>query len=281
METYILKKNGRVLLIRPLEVRNGTLWTKTKKGMIPLLNKDGCDIALIEKAMATGKYDGLPASAFWRPGDQNAGGGAAYTQGEIDEMERRERVEKLYTRAFGVSKNGDYYIEADVRDALPESGKVVFHGIAFDASGSGKSYQAGDWKVRRIYLKNPSAENPSPEDALFWAGKANRAAESYRYKFNKMMDDEYNDGLNPPSSLERNRFTELSALAQNPLAPTLAKIKDIITREGAGGVCYYAAQYARKALMAYEAGEHDIQKLQAIMSEVEKDKGYIEATWNL
>jgi hypothetical protein len=249
--------------------------------MRPLLNKNGCDIALLEKAMESGKYDGLPASAFWRSGNQNAGGGTAYTHEEIDEMERRERADRLSDRTFGVSKNGEYYIEYDVRDTLPESDKFVFHGISFDAAGVGKSYQAGDWKVRRLYLKNPSAENPSPEDSLFWAGKANRAAESYRYKFSKMMDDEYNDGVNPPSGFERNKFTELSALAQNPLAPVLANINATIAREGAGGVCYYAAQYARKALAAYEAGEKDPKKLGAIMAEVANDRDYIESSYNL
>ena len=194
-------KTGDIKLRVPhcTERKDGTIW---HKGEFPIL------ITLDEPNAAElkSKYaDAVKRKAFDEIDDKHFArlgkvcGTMVEWEHDRQERIRKEDAEKLLEPWIGVAKNGKVFIGIDARSADDVGPNIAYKGVKFPVSGTGKSYEAGDHIVVRIYIKVEEFELTNKAGYKTWIRIANDDQERHQYEFNQMMEDENNDGVNPPA----------------------------------------------------------------------------------
>lgn len=180
--------------------QDGSLWHQNQTPIIVTLNepeerkddlKRKYQVALAEK-----NYDAIAPEHFARLGLE----GKVLVEWERDYQARldAERSNRIMEPFFGVAKNGAPFIALDVRQQIQGS-EVTFRGVTFGVVTEGKSYSAGAHTVRRCYIKTSSWRITPEARRPDWLTMANDDAERWQHAFDRMMEDEHNDGVNPPA----------------------------------------------------------------------------------
>lgn len=230
------------------------------------------ELAAIQKSK---KYDNIPDDCFFRLGE-NAGGVIVYTAAEWDAMDRQNTRVKLADAMVMVKHTKDGFVlcvRQDVRaatDVATIKGATLTLGESVEVTTDhyGRKLdvrQVSSWEIINADENNYKWWKQLYND-LYLDGREDYESKHAAEDFSRSMYGQ-----------EKALFPIINALA-TPLNEFLAGCRKDISRESSGGVCLYFSKYARKAINAYMRGERDLDKLKAIMAEIDNDSDYIEAT---
>lgn len=188
--------NDETLLRAPLCVErpDGTIWHQNELPVVLTRGLPDSDAlkAKYKALMAAKQYDKIPSEHLARRGEVRG----MRIEWESERIARRDTqiAQAMYPRSFGTSRNGKPYILCDEREEIGQT--VTLDGVEFDVAGTGEPYATQLHKVRRVYV---SGFRVTPEgNYQAWRTAYMADVERHQYQFKRMMEDEMNDGANPP-----------------------------------------------------------------------------------
>ena len=192
MKIVIVSRNGEEKLRVPAEIRNGIL----RAGKNILINSDliagsGMSKEQVAAEIKSGRITPQIEAMGMRLGDNGNGLVCQWAE----DVEREKAAKTFAARSLRVAKNGKLVIQHDQRDEL--GSEVELDGCAWRVESLGKAWSAGHYQMRYAYVAFARITDGS---AAYKSIGALLKDEQYRHhrESNAMMDDEQNDGVNPP-----------------------------------------------------------------------------------
>lgn len=285
--TWLVVRGAEIKLRIPKtynpEIRDGKLWIKTPKGMAGLADgqlakADGVEdqVKAMAKAM---QWDKIDPKYLAGPGESPSGL-LVITEAEWTERQRERAAKGMWGKELRVSSNGKPVLQHDVRYEV--SGEVVMHGYRWAIESLGQPFKCG-WAhtTRYAYLKliGP-ADQQTYADYAALLGLARDEEDRHREQFEKMMEDENNDGVRPPrATFELWRQLAQQIATANPRAELERRVRAQAdtSPETTSGYCRRKAGEAAK--LALDAGQSEAEVVAALES-YKTDPSYQEAMWD-
>lgn len=285
-KVWLIVRDGQVKIrIGPSSnpfVRDGKLWVKIEKGTGAVVDgalakQDG----VIDQVTAAAKkldWAAIDPKYLAGPGESPSGL-LIITEAEWTERKRQEAGKELCGRQLKVSKSGKPVLQHDVRDQLDLEVTILGHRWKVDSLGQPFDYGHAH-KTRYAYLTliGP-AETADYTDYSKLLELADEENARWHREFNAMMDDEQNDGVNPPRA-ESQLFRKLAEQmeAANPRLKLERKVRAQADESPETTTGYLRGQAGKRALKLLGDGADE----SAVIAELESyksDPAYIDAAW--
>lgn len=253
---------------------NGTIWIAKNRPLLLSFDDDET-VQKLREIVESNRLDDIPAENFARIMDTDHY--LIETQADQTRREELERAKRPIESFFTLSKAGKPCIVVDL-EKIPASPDTITHkGVEFQVTGLGEAYQIQHRKVKRAYLHEEhfTVTDKTADNLRFWRNLLSGEHDRYQYQFNRMMDDENNDGVRPPRS--PSTFIDKILKAMTTLeAEILIRIQNQAQETPAIQTGWIRSTYAKRALTAYASGS-SIEAAEQIANSYKDDPAYIEA----
>jgi hypothetical protein len=281
MATYLIIRDGQIRLrIESASIVGGKVAAPTANGRGyvvdgELARADGVidEVTRLAKAM---RYSQIDPKYLAGPGTSPSGL-RAVEESEWQAEQAAAWAAQLWGRELEFARDNRPVIAHDERDEV--QGEIEIAGCRWRVTGYGSSFARGEHRVRYAYVDFVGVAN---DRTAYEQLTQILAAEEARYSraFARMMEDENNDGCNPPRGVPDLLRTIIAAV--DPATAGRIDLERRVRRQAQkdpSGKLGYLMRLAGGRAQALLAAGADEAAIEAALESYQQDPDYADAAW--